>query len=150
MRLPRTILLGVFLLGFAGYAAAVQAADQCNFSIQAAQASERGKNADNPQMAPALAVYSTQLKGLGYGKYEDLGKSKASAKAGQTTEVAVAGFTVSVQVVKVEADGATITATIKDGGKERGQNSVKLKAGSPALMEVGSPGHPVILVFQSE
>ena len=150
MRLLQKSMLMVFLLGVSLHAAVLNAADQCNFSVQAVQASDRGKNADAPQLAPALAVYSAQLKGLGYGKYEDLGKSKASAKVGQSTEVSVGGVTISVQVVKVEGDSATVTATIKDGGKDKGQNSMKLKAGSPALMEVGSPAKPVILVFQSE
>lgn len=136
------MLLALWALSVSG----VRAEEEFRFSVQAVQASERGKNADNPQIAPVLNSFAPQLKGLGYGKYEDLGKSNANAKAGQSTQVAVGGNTVTVQVLKVDGHSATINVTIEG----KGQNPMKLKPGSPNLIEIGNAARPVILIFSTE
>ena len=124
----------------------VFAAEEFSFTVQAVQASERGKNDDKPQIAPVLAPLAPLLKSQGYGKYEDAGNSSATVKSGQATQVTVGSFTVTVVLLKHEGDGATIGVTLP----KTGQTPMKLKAGSPNMTQIGEPAHPVLLIFQAK
>ena len=130
-------------------AGAVHAEEKAAVSAHGIQASEQG---GKPVKIPdSLAAYKNVLKGLGYGKFEDLGSDSGSVAAGGAVNLKIGGYSVQVTVQAINGKECTVKYVIKDkGGKAVGSDTRTLKPGEPVTVVVGDAANPFVVILSKD
>ena len=118
-------------------------------TIQAAQASEQGKNTDKPELDAALQPYANVLKNQGFGKYKDAGKDSGSAPPNGTMTLKVGDYTVEVTVQRGNVrKKVALNYVIKKDGKEIAKAPIVLTPDQATPVQFGAATNPTILLFK--
>jgi len=103
-----------------------------------------------PDLAPTLKPYAGFLKRFPYGKYEDIGSGRGVLKTGQPTAIKIGSHSIVATLVDVDKGKMRIKYTVRDSKNASiGSNAMALSPGKPAVIQVGDPAFPIILIFQT-
>jgi hypothetical protein len=115
--------------------------------VQAVSASDAGKDKEL-KVPEALDSYKALLKQSGFKTFKDAGKQSVKASEGEKSSAKVGGYSVDLNVTKIEGGKCKVAVTIKEGEKAITSPAVgTVSRDYPMRIQVGHADAPTILII---